>query len=176
MTRILYRNPRLRFIVEPDDGAEGGGGAEPQTSATEAPQEGAEEHGKETGDEFDSTKALEKIRKLNSEAINLRKRAKDAEEKAAGADQSTQQAQALAAENLRLKVGLKHGLPEAIIDRLKGENEEELLADAEQLLALLSPKAPPSNRPRIALKGGADPTAEPDETDVSKLGARMFRR
>lgn len=147
---MKIKRPFLRFIVEPDDGA-GGAAAEtvqedavtPPEGATDSPDEGAEPD----ADAFDSAKALDKIKKLNSEAANLRKRAKEAEAKAAGADESTKQAQALVAENLRLKVGLKHNLPEAIIDRLKGDTEAELLADAQALLEVFAPKGPPSNRP-----------------------------
>ena len=144
---------------------------------TEEPQEGAEEQGDEAEvDQFDSAKALDKIRKLNSEAAGLRKRAKEAEEKASTADEDAKKVPALVAENLRLRVGIKHGLPDAIVDRLKGETEEELLADAQSLLEVLSPSRPPSNRPTPNLRGGTDPTQEPEETDLDRLGARMFRR
>lgn len=149
----------------------------PETPEPEEPQEGADEQVEEPeGDTFDSAKALDKIRKLNSEAAGLRKRAKEAEEKAAGADESVKKVPALEAEVLRLRVGIKHGLPDAIVDRLKGETEEELLADAQSLLEVLSPARPPSDRPTPNLRGGTDPTQVPEETDLDKLGARMFRR
>lgn len=48
---------------------------------------------------------------------------------------------------LREKIGLKAGLPEALIPRLQGTTEEELLADAESLKAALpqsTPKTPVS--------------------------------
>lgn len=141
----------------------------------EAPLEGSEPTDDLDGDKFDSVKALEKIKKLNSEARNLRERAKAAEEKAAGAGESSKQAEALAAENLRLKVGLKHNLPAAIIDRLRGANEEELLADAQALLEVFSPKAPPSDRPKESLSGGTPAAQAASETDLDRLGARMFR-
>ncbi len=171
------KRPSLRFIVEPDESS-GGSPAESVEDVAE-PQEGAdstEDAGEQEPESFDSGKTLDKIRKLNSEAANLRKRAKDAEEKLAGAGETSKQAESLAAENLRLKVGIKHSLPEGILDRLKGDTEEELLADAEALLKLFSPKAPPSNRPAEALRGGTKPEAEPDETDLDKIGERMFRR
>jgi len=41
-------------------------------------------------------------------------------------------------ELLRLRVASRKGLPELLIDRLKGETEQELEADAEQLLASFS--------------------------------------
>lgn len=147
------------------------------TEATEeTPQEGAETEPTDDGDKFDPDKALEKIRKLNSEAANLRKRLKEAEPKAATADETAGRLKALEAENLRLRVGARHGLPDAIIDRLRGDTEEEILADAEKLLALVTPKRPPTVKPTERLRGGTEPTQEPEETDVSRIGERMFRR
>lgn len=176
MNARLFRNPRLRFAVEPDGEPGGGEGAENNGSTEPEAQEVAEEEPNGKGDESaDPAKLLEKIRKVNSENANLRKRAKEAEQKAAGGDEATKQATALAAENMRLKVGIKHGLPEAVIDRLKGETEEELLADAQALLELLAPKAPPTRSPRTPL-GGAGAGREVEETDLSKIGERMFRR
>jgi len=176
MKARLFHNPRLRFIVEPDGDAGGGQEAEQDGSTETEAQEVDETEPDDKADEAaDPAKLLDKIRKVNSENANLRKRAKEAEQKAAGGDEATKQATALAAENMRLKVGLKHGLPEAVIDRLKGETEEELLADAQALLELLAPKGPPTRSPRAPL-GGAGSGREVEETDLSKLGERMFRR
>lgn len=171
--------PFLRYIETPGDGGGGGGEDVEQPEPGETPQEGADtEPGDEPdeGETFDSARALDKIKKLNSEAANLRKRAKEAEEKASGADQSSQKVTALEADVLRLRVGLKHGLPEKVIDRLRGSTEEELLADAQALLESFSPARPPSNRPVERLRGGGDPTAQPDESNLDKLGERMFRQ
>lgn len=140
-------------------------------------QEDTEQDTKDDGDRFDPDKALDKIRKLNSEAANLRKRLKDEQSKTANAGEKDTRITALEAENLRLRVGAKHGLPAALIDRLQGVTEEEILADAEKLLDLVSPaKRPPTARPTERLRGGTEPTQEPEETDVSKIGERMFRR
>lgn len=143
---------------------------------TEPPQEGdaADPEGEEG--KFDLERALAKIRKQNSEAENLRKRAKEAEDKAASIDEKDTRIKALEAENLRIRVGAKHGLPEELIERLRGETEEEILADAEKLLAFVTPRRPPTDKPTERLRGGTAPTAEPEETDVSKIGERMFRR
>lgn len=149
---------------------------EPQ-DPQDAPQEGDDPQEPGDGDRFDPDKALEKIRKLNSEAANLRKRLKDEQGKNANAGEKDTRITALEAENLRLRVGAKHGLPAALIDRLQGVTEEEILADAEKLLDLVSPaKRPPTARPTERLRGGTEPTQEPEETDVSKIGERMFRR
>lgn len=146
--------------------------------AQEAGADDATDDGAEDGDEqFDADRALAKIRKLNSENKNLRDAKKAAEDKAAGTDEKDTRIKALEAENLRVRIGARNGLPDELIDRLKGETEEEILADAEKLLSLVSTrKPPPTRQPREVLRGGGDPSAPTEETDVSKLGARMFRR
>lgn len=45
----------------------------------------------------------------------------------------------LEAENLRYRIALEKGLPADLIDRLKGDSEDELKADADKLLALVAP-------------------------------------
>lgn len=151
---------------------------EQDEQAQEASADAADDAVEESEDApFDADRALAKIRKLNSENKNLRDAKKVAEEKAAGTDEKDTRIQALEAENLRIRIGARHGLPDELIDRLKGDSEEEILADAEKLLALVSTrKAPPTRQPREALRGGGDPSAPTEETDVSKLGERMFRR
>lgn len=141
------------------------------------PQEGAEQDdSKDEGGDFDATKALEKIRKLNSENKNLREAKKVAEEKAAGSDEKDKRVLALEAEVRRVRIGAKHGLPEELIDRLRGDTEEEILADAETLLALVARRTPPTGKPTEHLRGGGGQPAEPDETDPDKIAERMFRR
>lgn len=59
--------------------------------------------------------------------------------------------------NLRLTVGLEKGLPKALIDRLKGDDEETLTADADQLLQLFPPSggASTTNQPKPDPSQGA---------------------
>lgn len=137
--------------------------------------DGSQEEPDDGGDGFDAAKALEKIKKLNSENSNLRKRAKEAEDKAKGADGSSERIKALEAENLRYRVGVKNGLPDWLIDRLKGDTEEEILADAEKLLQNLNAGKGTSRKPAEKLRGGGDPTDEPDESDPAKLAAKVRR-
>jgi hypothetical protein len=127
-----------------------------------------EEHDDEGG--FDANRALSKIKKLNSENRSLRERAKQSGDKDG-------RIKALEAENRRLKVGHRLGLPDWLIDRLKGDTEEEILADAEKLLEALdgSGKKPPSQKPKERLRGGGDPTEEPDESDPAELAAKVRR-
>lgn len=150
---------------------------ETETAETETPLEGDEAKVEDDGDKFDPERALEKIRKLNSENKNLRDAKKSAEEKAAGSSEKDTRIKALEAENLRIRIGARHGLPDELIDRLKGDTEEDILADAEKLLGLVSTrKVPPTRRPAERPGTGTQPDAPTEETDVRKLGARMFQR
>lgn len=149
---------------------------------------------------FDEERAKAKIAKANSEAANLRKRLKELEAKAAKLDeledakkteterlteqQRSLEERAAAAETdaARLRVALRKGLSEVQARRLIGTTEEELDADADELLATFAPsddepKATPATKPREQLRPGTnDPDAPVEETDVRKLGERMFSR
>ncbi|WP_104087050.1 hypothetical protein [Arthrobacter sp. GMC3] len=156
-------------------------GTETEEIEVEAPEVEAEAtealESEEAEGVFDADRARTKINKINSENRNLRKRATEAEEKAKDADGKGERVTALEAENLRLRVGVKHGLPEALIKRLSGTTEEEILQDAEELMALFGKKAPPTNQSREKLRGGGDPTVEPDGLDdPDKFAERMFRK
>lgn len=139
----------------------------------------ATEEEPEQVEEFNPDKAREKIRKLNSEAAGLRKRAKEAEEKANGAEDTSKRVTALEAENMRLKVAVKLGgqLPDDLIERLRGDTEEELLEDAEKLLSHFAAKKPPTDQPKVKLRGGGDPTVEAAliDTDPDKFAESIFK-
>ncbi len=149
-----------------------------QTDTTEVDEStDAEQETEQEAPSFDADKAREKIRKINSENQNLRKRATEAEAKAKENADNGERLTALEAENLRLRIGVKHGLPESLVKRLSGSTEEELLQDAEELMELFKGKTVPSNQPKERLRGGGDPTAEADPTaDPDKFAAEMFRR
>jgi hypothetical protein len=127
-------------------------------------------------DAWDPERAKRKIAKLNSEAANLRKRVNEAPkaEDVAAKDKRITELETTA---LRYEVAFELGLPKQIAARLQGSTKEEMLADAEELVELVAPgKRPPSNRPTERLRGGGGEDQEPEETDLSKLGDRMFRR
>lgn len=52
------------------------------------------------------------------------------------------EAETKAAENLRLRVALDKQIPADLIDRLRGDTQEELEADADKLLSLVKTEAP----------------------------------
>jgi hypothetical protein len=71
----------------------------------------------------------------------------------------------------------------AVAKRVRGEDDESLEKDADELFELLAPapnepkpgsKTPA--RPKERLKGGAEPDEEPEETDPRKLAALLPRR
>lgn len=149
---------------------------EVEPEEVEAPEADTEPDETEDDEGFDAEKAREKIRKINSEARKLRERTKAAEEKAKGAEEKDSRLTALEAENLRLRVGVKHGLPEALIKRLSGATEEEILKDAEELMELFGSKKPPTNRPKENLRGGTDPTENAEDIgDLDKFSEKIFR-
>jgi len=128
---------------------------------------------------FDPEKADARIKKLQSEAKNLRERTKAAEEKATGVDEKDTRITGLEAKVLRYEVAFDLGLPRELADRLKGNTKDEMLADAEALVKLVGgPKTSASRKPSEALRGGggAAGDAEPVETDLTKIGERMFKR
>lgn len=128
-------------------------------------------------DDFDPKKALKKIRKQNSELKGLRSRAQEAEKKVnQTAEEKDKAITDLQTQLLRERVGRKTGLPDQLVERLKGDDEESMLKDAEALLEVFAKSRPPQQKPHEQLRGGGRPESEPDETDLRKIGARMFDR
>ncbi len=163
---------------------------EPEGTTEETPEEPDDWKG-----EFDPERAKKTIGKLREElraaksdkapqsekdekAISsLRKQLADLEGKAKAVDEKDQQISAQEATILRYEVAFDLGLPKELASRLRGNDRDEMLQDAQALLELVSAgKRPPTKRPAESLRGGGEPEREPEETDLSKLGARMFRR
>lgn len=149
--------------------------ADTAEESPETPQEGADEGTEDWRSNFDADKAAERIRKIQSENKNLRERAKSAEEKAKGVDEKDQRITALQAELLRERVGRRLNLPDELVDRLRGDNEEEILADAEKLVAIVSKPTPGGGKPTERLRGGGEPDTEP-EPDLRKIADEIPRR
>lgn len=167
------------------------GGADDDT-----PPEGEDD---DDDEKFDEARAKAKIAKANSEAAGLRKRLKEAEEKAkkldelenaskseterlnervADAERKVQEAELRA---LRLEVAAEKGLTAKQAARLVGTTKEELEADAGELLESFKSDDDkgddrrPASRPTTNLRGGGDPTDEPTETNPSKLAESVPR-
>lgn len=149
-----------------------------ETQEQETPAEESQEPQEDDRDDaaWDPERAKQKIRKVNSENKALRERATKAEQKAQTAEDLQRTNGDLSRTNMQLDVGYDLGLPKSLALRLKGSTREEMLEDAAALVELVAPtKRPPSNRPAEQLRGGGEPTREPEEVDVRKIGERMFR-
>jgi hypothetical protein len=128
--------------------------------------------------------------RLKTEAVDLRTKVKEhddaskteqelAAERAATAETTAANATREAA---RLRVALSKGLTETQAKRLVGETQEELEADADELLASFVQEndddtgQDPPRRPRERMRPGAAPGSQPEETDPAKLAALVPRR
>lgn len=131
----------------------------------------ARKHEKAAKDKADAARRLADIEESGkSEQERLTEARQAAEDRAHGAER----------EAARLRVALRKGLNEAQAKRLVGDTEEELEADAEELLATFAPAQPEADtelpsRPRERLRPGARPEATPDETDPEKLAEAIPR-
>lgn len=154
-------------------------GQEPD--AAESGQE-PEESETDWRDDFDANRAKKTIEKLREDlrAAKADKTPQDEKDRKTILALKDQAARVPDLEStvLRYEVAYDLGLPKELVPRLKGSTREELLADAESLIALVAPtKRPTTQRPTEALRGGLDPdNKQPDETDLKKLGERMFSR
>lgn len=169
------------FMVEPDPDEPGGGG-DPAPKEPDKPTPGADPDpdldpdGSSSADDeppFDAARALAKIKKANSENAALRKAKKAAEDKAQGLEPKAREA------DLQ-RVARRLGLPDteevdSFLDRLRGDNVDELAQDAERLLTLLAPKKDTERKPKEALRGGGNPDQEPD-VDPSKVADEILSR
>lgn len=131
--------------------------SESQTEAVESQNDG-------DGEPFDQARAMEKIKKANAEAKSLRARLKELEPLAQKAQEAEQaklseterfaaqladvQRRAEAAETklLRSTVARRAGLPDDLADRLIGDDEDSLTADAKRLAELFT-AAQPEQKP-----------------------------
>lgn len=148
--------------------------------------------------------ARDAITKANKEAATYRTKAKELEPLASKAKQLedanktemqklTEALEASKAEGakstgalLKLEVALDkapEGMSVAqvrkLAKRLTGSTKEELESDAEELFDEFKPAGTAGRipgRPKERLRGGGDPTEEPEETDPRKLAARIPRR
>ncbi len=122
---------------------------------------------------------LLEIERLYKEAEDSKKtETQKLREQKAASDKKAASAQG---ELLRLRVAMRKGLTEAQAKRLVGDTEEELEADADELLSSFGHKHPADDagtvtRPKERLRSGAAPDEEPDETDPRKLAAFVPRR
>jgi len=124
----------------------------------------ARKHEKAAKDNADAARRLADIEASGkSEQERLTEARQAAEERAQTAER----------EIARLRVALKKGLTDVQARRLVGDTEDELEADADELLTTFAPAQASDtdlpSRPRERLRPAARPEATPDETDPAKL-------
>jgi len=179
---IIRKFAPLVFMNE-DDGA--GSGSPSDDSADSSDQDAGA--GK-------SPDHLEReLKKVRAEAAKYRTQNKELAEKAARLDElegttksdleklaekattAEQRAQAAEQRALRLEIAADKGIPKRLIDRMRGSTQEELEADADELLELLGQKARPPGRVAENLRPAGGGDEPPEETDPAKLAAAVPR-
>ncbi len=133
------------------------------------------------------------VKSLRSEAAKYRTQAREYAEKAKAYDEHVQsqkseqermaealdaasrERDALRSEMLRMKVAQEKQLPASLVDRLRGDTEEEMMADADSLLEGLKGALP---RPKpSAEQTGAGVTGDADApSDPATLASRVVGR
>jgi hypothetical protein len=127
-------------------------------------------------------KAAADLEPFARKARELEEAGKTAEERIANErDSHRTRADKAESEVLRLRVALGKGLTATQAKRLVGTTEEELEADADELLASFRPpdpsgkETPASGRTKERLRPGAVPDAEPVELNPAKLAQMVSR-
>ena len=142
---------------------------------TENPEEQPTVHEPEFDGEFDAEKAKRLVSNLRGDVDRYKVQVADLSEKARKLDDieeskkselekladklSTAESRAQTAEAnlLRYSVAAAKGVPSDAVDRLRGETEEELAADADKLLELLRPQ-PITGVPNASRRQGVSET------------------
>jgi L-lactate utilization protein LutC len=110
-----------------------------------------------------------KVEALETEKAALQQQINEAAETAA-----SEKAE-LGTELTRLRVALRKGIPEDLIDRLRGDDEDELEADADKLLSFVStPATGDAPGPRPDLSQGARGNGDPSTADQFAGAIRGF--
>lgn len=119
---------------------------------------------------FDPERAQATIKKIRSEKLAAAERARKAEDRATAAEDAAKRVPDLEAQLVRERVARKLNLPDALVDRLRGATEDEVMADAESLVALVAPKIK-TTRPVESLQPGtgARPGGSPSQLTRSDL-------
>jgi hypothetical protein len=134
------------------------------------------EENEDTPGEFDRDRVLSKLKKLNSENRNLRQQKKDAEREAEEHRGKSERVQALEAVNARYEALAEHDLPLRLAKFITATEPEQILEQAEELLSLGSPKAPPQDQPKERLAQRRQSPPADELADIDKFAESAFRR
>lgn len=179
---------------------ENGTGTEPQAGDTQNADPSGEQNGQEVEGTEDSQEELlpkSEVQKARNEAKNLRTRAKEAEakvksledrltalesgektesEKAAAAQQriAELEGQIATAEQARIRaeVARQFNVPNELVDRIKGDDEDEMREDAEALMRIVTASSGPQRTPNPAFGQGGGGNASSEDVLASLFGIR----
>jgi flagellar motility protein MotE (MotC chaperone) len=153
------------------------------TDDTSAPEQEAEQPAVPDTDWKSEARKWEKRAKDNADAAARLRELED--EQKSEQDKLTERlaeletsAKSSTLEAARLRVAIRKGLPESLVDRLRGDTLEDIEQDADELLVLIQsddPSVEPSRRPRERLRPGAAPDADPAPSP-DQLADEVIRR
>lgn len=177
---VRWSDGKLLPLVRGGDGPEGAGspGSE-EVPDDENDEEPPKPKGKPADDDGVPPAVKAELRKANKEAETLRLKLKEFEDKdksetqklSERAEAAEKRAAVLERQSLQAKVGAAKGLPPKMWDRLVGDDEAALKADADDLLAELKP-----NGSRPSFDGGAKGRHAPADADMNALIRGALRR
>ncbi len=168
--------------------------AEEAQAGPETGEEQPENHEPEFEGEFDPERAKRTIGNLRATEKQLKAQVAELVKKAQKLDeleeaekteqerlteqlnQATEKLQALERQSLRNRIALEKGVPAQLASRLQGETEEELAADADALLSLVTSEQHEPSPPRASPRQGTRETPALNDDDPllrdlkSKLG------
>jgi hypothetical protein len=151
---------------------------DPKNNADELPQWARDQLAQARKDAAKYRTKAKELEPLAAKAKELEDAGKSESEKLTGRlTEAEKRAQAAEERALRLQVAHDKGLTPAQAKRLVGATQEELEADADELLAEFSPKESeddPKRRPRERLRSGATPEVD-DEPDLDAAAERVRR-
>lgn len=177
----LTEDEAKQLLQPPDGGGESEGGKEPPQAGTdwEAEAKKWRDLSKKNEKAFKDTSA--KLAKYEDEGKSELQRLQ--EERDRLKESSTKAAAEARALRVAIEAAPEHASlaqVRAVAKRVRGEDDDELEADAKELFELLAPEPKAGTktpqRPKERLKGGASPDDEPEESDPRKLAALIPRR
>lgn len=132
--------------------------------------------------DFDPDKAWRAITKQRESEKQLKAKLKEYEDRdkseseklTEDRDSHKSRADKAESELARYKVAMAKGLTPGQAKRLVGSTEEELAADADEMLADIGSNSSSTTKPTERLRGGGEPDDEPDE-DIAKVVADIPR-
>lgn len=182
MNPKLFKNHRLMFITDNEEG--GAGPVDPEGLEPTDPAEPQEPVEPEKKDDDESTLpdwAQKELTRARGEAAKYRtqrnelqdklKDAKTPEDIEAATREYVEKVEGLELQLTRERIAHQFKLPDELAERLRGATEDELKADAEALQKFARP-----SRGSDDPKGGLDPRRDPEAFDAGAAADRILQQ